>query len=93
MAEMIFFLFILVWLSSGDTHGCLRNNGVSCMRRSKCTEERTTGNDGGRRAAHSPDISSTHDVSEVGWQLLDLFKLFDLLRVQVLLQFPCRLLV
>ncbi len=36
---------------------------------------------------------STHHVSEVCWQFLDLFKLFDLFRVQVLLQLPRRLLV
>lgn len=38
-------------------------------------------------------VSLTHHVSEVRRQLLDLLKLFDLLRVQVLLQLPRRLLV
>lgn len=38
-------------------------------------------------------VSLTHHVSEVGRQLLDLLKLFDLLRVQVLLQLPRRLLI
>lgn len=36
---------------------------------------------------------SAHHVSEVCRQFLDLLKLFDLLRVQVLLQLPRRLLV